>query len=92
MAVITITIPAVDEPRVFDGFAAQHKRPDVVPNTTFDPEVDAPSLATIPNPQTKEQFLKEKIVEFVKGSVRAEETRLALETARGVMPSEPDIT
>ncbi len=93
MASITFTIPDAEAARILDGFAAHHKYQDDVPNPDFDPddpaETDPP---TIPNPQTKVQFLKRKIIEFVQASLKAEETRSAVATARGALPAEPNIT
>lgn len=92
MATVTITIPDTEVDRTLDGFTAHHKYSLTVANPDYDPVVDDESLATIPNPESKVQFVKREIVEFVKASVKAEETRSTLEAARGAMPSEPDIT
>lgn len=92
MASITLTIPDGEATRILNGFAAHHKHRTDVANPLYDPD-DAESTEpkTIPNPETKLEFTKRKIIEFVKASVRAEETRSAFEAARGAMPSDPDI-
>lgn len=93
MASVTLTLPDAELTRILDGFAAQHKYQDTVPNPDYDPddpaETDPP---TIPNPQNKAQFLKKKIIQFVKESVRAQETRSTKEAAINAMPSDPTIT
>lgn len=93
MANITLTIPPGDTTRVLNGFAAHHKYRTDIANPLHDPD-DAESTEpeTIPNPESKVVFAKRKIIEFVKASVKAEETRSALEAARGAMASDPTIT
>ena len=93
MANITLTIPAGDATRILDGFSAHHKYQTDLPNPLFDPDdTESTETETIPNPEVKLDFAKRKIIEFVKASVKAEETRSALEAARGAMASDPTIT
>ncbi len=93
MASITLTIPAGDATRILDGFATHHKYQTDVANPLYDPaDAESTEPETIPNPESKVEFAKRKIIEFVKASVKAEETRVALEAARGAMASDPTIT
>ncbi len=93
MAQITFTIPDAQAARILDGFAMHHKYRVTVDNPGFDPEeIQNPQPATIPNPESKSQFLKRKMIEFVKDSLKAEETRSAMAAARVALPSEPDIS
>lgn len=91
MASITLTIPNSEAARVLDGFAAYHRYRVTIDNPDYDPNVEG-SLVTIPNPETKIQFAKKKIIEFIKESVSAAEERATLEAARDAAPAEPDIT
>lgn len=91
MASITLTIPDSEAARVLDGFAAYHRYEATVDNPDYDPKAEG-SSPTIPNPETKIQFAKKMIIEFIKGSVAAEEEKAALKVARGAAPAEPDIT
>ncbi len=90
MASITFTIPAGEATRVLDAFAAYHNYQDNVSNPAYDPDVDPPELQTIANPQTKAQFTKSKIIDFVKESVKAEEARAA--KAAIVTAADPNLT
>lgn len=65
MASITLTIPNAVTQRVLDGFCKNQGYAATLENGT-------------PNPETQQQFMKRKIVEYVKTAVKASE----LETAR----------
>lgn len=92
MASITLTVPDAEAIRTLDGFAAHHKYREAIANPDYNPEVDDESLATIANPETKIQFMKNKLIDFVKESVKAEETRVAIAAVRTSVVTPPDIT
>jgi len=70
MASITITIPDNIAPRVINGFA---KRYSYIPTL----EDGAP------NPETKAQFAKRKLIEIIKRAVREAEIEDAVNIAAG---------
>lgn len=67
MAQITINIPNAIVPRVLEGFCS---------NQGYSPILDSGE----PNPETQTQFVKRKIIEYVKNAVRADE----IEKARNI--------
>ena len=69
MAQITINIPDSVAARVLNGFAANYGYQATLVDGT-------------PNPQTKAQFTKAKLIEIIKGAVKAAESQAAVETAR----------
>lgn len=75
--IISITIPEADVARVEDGFVYQHGYTDEVQeiDENGDPQM-------VSNPQTKEDFMKEKIKGFVKESVTAYEATIAANAAK----------
>ena len=62
MASITFTIPDQIAPRVLDGFAIAEGYVAVLDNGTA-------------NPETKTQFMRRKIIEYVKNAVRSAEVQ-----------------
>lgn len=68
MASITITIPDAIAPRVLSGFC---KRYNYLPTLTDGS----------PNPETKAQFAKRKIIDFIKLAVRESEIQDASDAA-----------
>jgi len=68
MATITITIPDAIAPRVINGFAKRYNYSPLLENG------DA-------NTETKAQFAKRKLVEFIKSAVREAEIQDAANTA-----------
>lgn len=75
MAQVSFTIPDGILARVNNGIAAYHGYKDQIPDPSN------PS-ATIPNPQTKAQFNKEKIKETIKSWVVAAESSAGSNTAK----------
>lgn len=68
MATITITIPAGITNRVIDGFAKRFN---------YSPKLEDGSA----NPETKAQFAKRKLIEYIKQSVREAEMQEAINAA-----------
>jgi len=64
MAQITITIPDAIAPRVLNGFAKRYNYPITLEDGS-------------PNPETKAQFAKRKVVEYIKHAVREAEIEQA---------------
>ena len=88
MASITLTIPDNLVNRVLDGFSFQNHYKDKVTNPeTLDEYTSRTGSADgyeseIDNPETKVQFLKRKLLEYVKLSVKAAEITMAVESAK----------
>lgn len=80
MATITITIPNPLLNRVIDAYAYQHGYQDEIPSASAEPGPSQDIL--IPNPETKNQFVRRMLVRHVKQAVRAYEGRIAEDTAR----------
>lgn len=77
MATITINIPNPILNRVIDAYSYQHGYQDEVPDR------DGSGRDTlIPNPETKQQFVRRMLVRHIKQAIRAYEVRLAEDTAR----------
>jgi len=68
MAIITINIPANITNRVIDGFAKRYAYAPTLEDGTA-------------NPETKTQFAKRKLIEFIKQSVREAEIQDATNAA-----------
>lgn len=68
MTTLTITIPNAITNRVIDGFAKRYNYSPLLENGD-------------PNPETKAQFAKRKVVEFIKQAVREAEIQDAANTA-----------
>jgi len=68
MAQITITIPPAVTNRVIDGFAKRYN---------YSPTLEDGSA----NPETKTQFAKRKLMEYIKQAVREAEIQDATNTA-----------
>ena len=75
MAELKVNIPPPQLTRVLNGFSYQHGYQD---------QIDDPANpgTLIPNPQTKSEFTKDKLKEFVKESVKAYEGSNAGKAAR----------
>jgi len=72
MATITINIPVDKEEWVLNGLAIRYGHEDTIPNPLFDEELEEDSStnpATIPNPQSKAQFAKARIIDHIKAEV-----------------------
>lgn len=78
MATITITIPNPILNRVIDAYAYQHGYQDEIPSVDPGTRRDI----KIPNPETKNLFVRRMLVRHVKQAVRAYEGRLAEDAAR----------
>lgn len=74
MATITISIPDAAVTRVTDAFTKQFAYQDTIP----DPNNPG---ATIPNPETKAQFVQRMIRNYIKEVVASYEARVAGDTA-----------
>jgi len=68
MAQITINIPDAIATRVINGFAKRYNHSSTLENGD-------------PNPETKAQFAKRKLIEFIKQAVRDAEIQDATNTA-----------
>ena len=83
VVIITITIEVKQEmlPELMDAFARVFRRPEMVRNPNHDPN-DPESPEMIPNPVSKGQFARQKIVDFVRDVWRVDKSRRAAEAAR----------
>ena len=72
---ITINIKDEESNRIIDGVAYQYDYQD----TVSDPEKEG---EVIPNPETKEDFVKRMTIEWLKENVKAYEVNKATDTAR----------
>lgn len=75
MAQITITIPDAAIPRINDAFAAEFSYRATLPDGT-------------PNPQTKGQFTKERVIAYIKAIVTHYEGSAAAQASRDQKESE----
>lgn len=73
MATLAFEIPDAIAQRVIDGVAGQNEYRDTVEDSKG---------KVIPNPESKNQFVKRMIREYIKGNVKAWETSQAIATAR----------
>ena len=79
MATISFQIPDAALPRVVSAFAAAYGYQDLV----GDPPVQ--------NPETRAQFMRRCIMEFVRNTVQAVEVNVAAETARATEIAKPTV-
>jgi len=70
MATVTITIPTAITQRVMDGFCKKYG---------YSPTLEGDE----PNPETKAQFVKRRIIEHIKKAVRDSEIEDAVNIAAG---------
>jgi hypothetical protein len=77
MAEVTITIPDALLSRVADGFAGYYGYQDTI--------TDPGTGAQVPNPQTKAQHMRERVIEHVKAVVGDHERAAAAEEAQGAV-------
>lgn len=70
MAQITINIPDAVAPRVINAFAKQYLYSPTLPD------------GVTPNPETKQEFAKRQVKEFIKRTVRQAEVESAKLTAQ----------
>lgn len=84
---IEMNIPANVEKRVEDAFAKSYGYSDTIPDPN-DPN------KTVPNPQTKAQFLKQKIGDHIREVVKGHEANVDVEKVRkeAVDKADRDIT
>lgn len=68
MPTVTITIPTAIANRVIDGFCTRYNYTPILEDGT-------------PNPETQAQFVKRKIIEYIKQAVREAEIQTATNTA-----------
>jgi len=69
MATITINIPVDKEDWVLNGLALRYNYTDNVANPSFNnelPEDPITNPTTIPNPETKAQFVKARLIDHMK--------------------------
>lgn len=74
MANLQVTIPDAALQRVLDAFASAYGWSAVI--------VDAETGQSSANPETKQQFARRKVAEFIKEVVRSQEAQVAAEAAR----------
>lgn len=74
MAQLIINVPDAVLPRVLNGFSTFNNYSPTIPDLT-----DPLGQRTLPNPETKAQFCKRKIIEYIMESVRTAEVRAASE-------------
>lgn len=79
MATITVTIPANITPRVIDGFCKRYHYQEFL-------DVEH----TIPNPETKAQFAKRRVIQFIKDAVREAEAEDAKKVAEDAVVTSVD--
>lgn len=79
MATITINIPNGVAKRVLDAITSRYHYKETIKDPKSTEEIPLPD---IPNPQTKAQFFKGVIVQFLKENVKAYESSKASEKAR----------
>lgn len=87
MANINILFPDAQAARVVDAFATAYNYPSTVPGAT---PLDPP----VPNPQSKAQFAKAKVIDFIKSVVKGYEATNAAEIARraALNAADPDLS
>ena len=79
IAVITLNIPDAALPRIIDAFCTEYN---------YIPQMTNAEGEVIPNPQTRAQFTKAKIIEHIKAVVKDQEGRVAAEAARQTKETE----
>lgn len=72
MAILTINIPDPVATRVLTGFSAANG---------YQPTVPDGQGGTVPNPETRAQFCRRKLAEYVKATVQGWEANAAAHTA-----------
>lgn len=86
MATLSITIPNEIAVRVNDAVAGIYGYKSTIPNPTPRPAEEETGFdtwtVTVPNPQTKAQFSKQQVINFLKEVVKSHEANLATKTAR----------
>lgn len=89
MARITFDIPDADFPRVIAAISQEGKYQDKIKTLTL---VDGkPQDSVIDNPETRAQFTKRFILEFIQRVVKKYETKLAIEQTRATEEVKPNI-
>lgn len=93
MATISLTVPAAAVPRVRTAFCATYGYAVNVPNPAFDrtKPVDATTNPqTIPNPVTPDEFVRGRLLQFMREIVQSHESDVA---RRAILPPAPlDVT
>lgn len=84
MATVSFSIPDPEVDRVVNAFADYYAYQAAVPNPDHDPS-DPESPETVPNPLNKTQFLKQRVIGFVKEAVRNQERSVAILAAKGTV-------
>jgi hypothetical protein len=85
MATISFAIPDDVLPRVLDAFAEMYGYQDQVSDPANPGEM-------IPNPQTKAQFARRKIIDYVREMVRVYEGSVAKASAEAKSDSEVSVS
>lgn len=80
MATLTFTIPDAALPRVVDAFATAYG---------YQALIGDPPVA---NPETRGQFMRRHVMEFIKNTVQAVEVNVAAETARATEIAKPTVS
>ena len=91
MTRLVITIPDDLKERIYNGVAKDHRYQAEITNPDFDsmyPERDA---RTITNPESRDDFVKRTVREFLMRSVQKAEAEAAREAAEAAAMSEIDL-
>ena len=93
MAQYCINIPDEHVDRVVSGVASQYGYQESLDNPNFDhlEEISGENPQTIPNPQTKGEFVNQVVRGFLIENVKAWESKQAAEAARQVAIDSVDI-
>ena len=70
---VCVDAPAAQRTRILDAFTAAYN---------YQPTVRNAQGVDIPNPQTRAQFMKQKLAEYVRETVKTYEATAAADTAR----------
>ncbi len=82
---LSITVPDAVQARLLAAFCRQHGYQATVGNPAFNPvipENPTTNPRTIANPENRVQFLKRKVIDFIKESASAAEATADAEAAR----------
>lgn len=76
MATVSITIPDGELNRITEAFAGYYGYQETVPDPPGDP---------IPNPETKAQFLRARVIDYIRETVHVQELTTAVAAAESTV-------